>query len=123
MELKSVSIADSEGGTDMNWVTAICGVVMVIAPFLFGYSGNPTALWTSLIIGIVIAVLGYLKSYKWTTAAGILTLLAGFVLGYSGVGAAASTYLAVGSLVTLLAGYQVLLSEEAKLGEARMSFH
>jgi hypothetical protein len=103
----------------MNWATAIAGLVMVVAPFLFGYSGNPAAVWTSLILGVIIAVLGYLKYFKWATLAGVVTLVAPFILGFNGVGAALWTCLVVGAVVTLLAGYQGFFSEEAGAGETQ----
>ncbi len=103
----------------MNWVTAIAGLVMIMAPFLFGYTGNPAALWTSLIMGIILPVLGYLKAYKWATAAGVILLVAPFILGFNGVDAAMWTCLVVGAVVTLLAGYQGFFSEEAESGETQ----
>jgi hypothetical protein len=97
----------------MNWATAISGILMVIAPFLFGYNGNPAALWASLILGATIAVLGYLKYFKWAALAGLIALVAPFILGFSGVALALWTYLVLGTVVTLLAGYQGFLSDEA----------
>ncbi len=103
----------------MNWATAIAGLVMAVAPFLFGYSGNPAALWTSLILGVIITVLGYLKFFKWATLAGVVTLVAPFILGFNGVGAALWTCLVVGAVVTILAGYQAFFFEEAEPGETQ----
>ncbi len=100
----------------MNWLTVIAGAVLFVAPFLFGYSGMPAALWTSLILGAVIAFLGYRKSYKWAAGAGVIVLIAPFILGFSGIAAALWTYLITGAVVALLAGYRGFLSEEAKLG-------
>lgn len=103
----------------MNWLTAILGVVMVVAPFLLGYSGNPAALWTSLIMGALIATLGYSKHLKWAMLAGMITFFLPSVLGFGGVITALWTCLIVGSLVALLAGYQGLLSDEAESGWAQ----
>lgn len=38
------------------WAMGILGLVAVIAPFLFGFGGNTNATWTSIIVGILIAV-------------------------------------------------------------------
>ncbi len=103
----------------MNWATVVFGLVMIMAPFLFGYTGNPAALWTSLILGVIIAVLGYLRNFRWATLAGVVSLVAPFVLGFNGVVAALWTCLIVGAAVTLLAGYQGFFSEEAESGETQ----
>jgi len=100
----------------MNWVTIIAGVVLFVAPFLFGYTGAPAALWTGLVMGVVIAFLGYRKLYRWAAGAGVVTLIAPFVLGFSGIAAALWTCLIVGAVVALLDGYRGFLSEEAKTG-------
>ncbi len=38
------------------WTAIVLGVVAVIAPFLFGYNRSPSALWSSVVAGILIAV-------------------------------------------------------------------
>ena len=98
----------------MNWVTIIAGVVLFLAPFVFAYSGTPAALWTSLIMGVVIAFLGYKQSYKWAAGMGLVTLVAPWILGFSGIGAALWSCLILGGLVLILAGYRGFFSEEAK---------
>lgn len=98
----------------MKWVNVISGVVLFLAPFVFGYSGTPAALWTGLIMGLVVFILSFTDAYKWLTAAGVLTILAPFVLGFSGVGAALWICLIFGILITLMDGYRGFFSEEAK---------
>lgn len=88
----------------MNWVTIISGVVLFLAPFVFGYSGQPAALWTSLVMGAVIAILGFMQSYKWAAGAGVVTFVAPWILGFSGISAALWSCLIVGALVAILAG-------------------
>lgn len=102
----------------MKRAIIISGVMMVVAPFLLGYRGNPAALWTSLIMGALIAILSYLKHFRWAMLAGMITFFLPFALGFSGVGTALWTCLIVSSLVTILAGYQGFLSDEAELGWA-----
>ncbi len=87
-----------------------------MAPFLFGYNGNTAALWTSLIMGILIAVLGYFKSYKWAAGMGVITFVSPFILGFSAVTAALWSCLVAGVVVAILAGYEAWFSEEAKPG-------
>lgn len=100
----------------MKWVNVISGVVLFLAPFVFGYSGTPAALWTGLIMGVVIAVLGFMQSYKWLAGAGLLTILAPFIFGFSGIGGALWICLIVGALVLIMDGYRGFLSKEAKAG-------
>lgn len=38
-----------------EWITAAGGVVAFVAPWLFGYSGDTGAAWTSWIVGVVVA--------------------------------------------------------------------
>ena len=100
----------------MKWATVISGVLLVLAPFVLGYSGTPAALWTSLVMGIVIAILGLAQSYKWAAGAGVVTFVAPWILGFSGIGAALWSCLILGGLVLILAGYRGFFSEEAKSG-------
>ncbi len=99
------------GEEKMNWVTLISGIVMFFAPFAFGYSGNPAAVGTSMIVSAILAVLAFLKSDRLAAAVGIVTLVAPFVLGFSGIGAASWTCAGVGT-VTILTSWKGLFSEE-----------
>ncbi len=46
----------------MNWIMLIAGIVLFFAPFAFGYSANPAALWTSMLMSAILAVLAFVKS-------------------------------------------------------------
>ncbi len=46
----------------MNWGMLISGIGMFFAPFAFGYSGNAAALWASMLMSAVLAVLAFVKS-------------------------------------------------------------
>lgn len=41
----------------INWVTAVGGLWLVLAPFILGYSAIAAALWSDIIVGIVVLVL------------------------------------------------------------------
>lgn len=45
------------------WVAGIAGVLMVIAPFVLSFSANATALWASIILGALVAILAGLKVF------------------------------------------------------------
>ena len=95
----------------MNWVTMVGGVALFLAPFISGYTGTPAALWTNLIMGVVIAVLGHMKKYKWAAIAGLLTAVAPWVLGFSGVSAALWNCVTIGGVIAIADGYQSLVKQ------------
>jgi lysylphosphatidylglycerol synthetase-like protein (DUF2156 family) len=90
----------------MNWVTMVGGAALFLAPFISGYTGTPAALWMNLIMGIVIAVLGYMKEYKWAAIAGLLTIVAPWVFGFSGIPAAPWNCVIIGGVIAIADGYQ-----------------
>ena len=53
------------------WISAACGVLAIIAPFVFGYSER--ALWTSIILGAVIVVLAVIQLFATPRTHGIGT--------------------------------------------------
>lgn len=38
------------------WIVAIFGLVAIASPFLFGFGGHATAMWTSVVVGILMAL-------------------------------------------------------------------
>jgi hypothetical protein len=102
---------ENEGILMMNWVTIVGGVVLFLSPFIKGYTGTPAALWTSLIMGVVLAALGYMKNYKWAAVAGLVAFVAPWVFGFSGVSAALWTCRAIGGVIAIADGYQGFFKE------------
>ncbi len=100
----------------LNLIIAALGALLFVAPFAFGYSGNAAALWTSLILGALIAIFGYLKSYRWAAAMGVIAFVAPFLLGFSWVTAALWSCLILGFAVASLAGYQAFMYEGGESG-------
>ena len=47
-----------------EWVNLIVGVWVFIAPFVLGFSAAPSALWTHVVIGLVVAVLAALELWS-----------------------------------------------------------
>jgi hypothetical protein len=43
----------------------IGGAVLLFALFISHYSSSPAALWIILLMGVVLAVPGYVKNYEW----------------------------------------------------------
>jgi lysylphosphatidylglycerol synthetase-like protein (DUF2156 family) len=95
----------------MNWITMVGGAALFLAPFISSYTSTPAALWTSLIMGVVIAVLGYTKKHKWAAIAGLLTVVTPWVFGFSGVSAALWNCVIIGGVITIADGYQGFFKE------------
>ncbi len=45
-----------------SWVNLIVGILLIIAPFVLGFSSNSTATYTSVIGGIIVAVVSALSA-------------------------------------------------------------
>ncbi len=45
------------------WVAGIAGLAAIIAPFAFGFQNNQVALWTSVILGALIAAVAGSRIY------------------------------------------------------------
>lgn len=101
----------------MYWITGILGLAFVIAPFVLGYSGDSSALWTTIVLGAAIVVVSGYKAFadkmgKWEYWAagicGLLAVIAPFVLGFNAQTTALWATLALGVIVAVLSGYEVL---------------
>lgn len=99
------------------WVLGIIGILLVIAPFVLGYDDIDEALWTSIILGGIIAIVMIYKALAhdagtwefWLAAiAGVLAVLAPFVLGFDNDDAALWSNLVIGVIAALGAGYLAL---------------
>lgn len=44
------------------WVNLIVGVLLIISPFVLGFSDNLAALWTAIIAGVIVAVVSALQA-------------------------------------------------------------
>lgn len=102
----------------MFWVTLILGLALVLAPFILGYNNNAPALWTSVILGAVMALVsGYKAAVKdvadweyWVAGiAGLLAVIAPFVLGFSAQATAMWTVIILGVLALIASAYQVFV--------------
>ncbi len=98
----------------MKWATIGLAAALFLAPFVTGYAGAPAALWTSLIMAVVIGALGYRMQYRWAVVAGAAVIAAPWLLGFSGVTAALASCLLLGAAVVVVAGYASLLVSDAK---------
>ena len=99
----------------MYWVTGILGLILVLTPFAMGFSNNLAALWTSIILGLVVAAVSFYKAfskdpsrweYRVAAVMGLIAIFAPFLFTFSTVTVAMLTVMVLGALIALLTGYQ-----------------
>lgn len=99
----------------MYWVTGLLGLAFIVAPFALGYSGDPFALWTSIVLGVIVALVSGYKAVAHDTArweyvvaaiAGLLAVFAPFIFGFTALTIAMWTSIILGAILAILAGYQ-----------------
>ncbi len=100
----------------MFWATGILGILLIIAPFVLGFSSNSGAMWTGVILGIITLVVSIVKGLahdpsKWeywvTGIMGILAIIAPFVLGFTALTTAMWTCIILGVITLVLSAYEV----------------
>lgn len=100
----------------MYWLTGIVGLFMILAPYIFNYAGNGTALWTSVIAGLIVVGASLWEAFAkrkenweyWVAGiVGVLAIIAPFVLGFGHIATAMWTTVLAGAFVAIVAGSQV----------------
>src|SRR5574341_142456 len=96
----------------MYWFLSILGVLLLIAPFVLGFSANAAALWACVVLGLVVALTAGYKAIAKDNAnwelmiagiAGILAVIAPFAMGFSNHAGALWTSIILGGVVAILA--------------------
>lgn len=104
----------------MYWITGILGVVLMAAPFMFSFTDNVAALWTSLIVGSVVAVVSFIEGTMrdkerweyWTAVIlGLAAIVAPFVFGFGNHATAMWTTVITGGLIALVAGSRLFVNQ------------
>jgi hypothetical protein len=107
----------------MYWFTGLLGILMAIAPWVFGFSDNTSALWTSVALGAVLFLLSAVEAYQkgrvmweyWTAGlVGLLAIIAPFVLGFSTLTAALWSMIVLGGLALIVSGYEVFAHRQVQ---------
>jgi hypothetical protein len=100
--------------TVINIITALGGAFLGASPWLFGFSGEQTAMWSASLIGvlaIMIALTGLIEPREWegwvSLALGLWAAVAPWVLGFSGVTAAMACHLGAGLAIAALAALEL----------------
>lgn len=102
----------------MIWFMLMLGLVMTLAPWYFGYSDSTPALWTSVILGLILA---FVSGYKATTRdratweygvialVGGLALIAPFALRFTALTTATWTISLIGLVALVTAVYELFV--------------
>ena len=105
----------------MYWFTGLFGLALAVAPFAQGYQDHPSAMWTSIVFGVVVFAVSVVEAmdvkraqWEWWVAgsAGILAALTPAVFGFAIVTAELWTLLILGVIIVLLAGYELFFAEQ-----------
>jgi hypothetical protein len=100
----------------MYGMTTILGLGLVAAPFVFGYTANPAALWTSIILGVAVVAVSGIKAmlrdkgdweYYANVALGLAAIVSPFIFSFRSLTPAFWSELVLGAATVMLAGYKV----------------
>ncbi len=100
----------------MYWLTGLLGIISVAAPYIFRFSDNRTALWTSFIVGVVLLISSIMewldgdkKSWEYWVAGvtGFVAIGAPFVLGFGTLAGAVWSLVVIGAVVVAISGLRL----------------
>ena len=100
----------------MYWATGTLGFLFAISPYLFGYSDNFAALWTSLLLGGAVIVVSFVEGvargkqqweYVAAVLAGLAAVVSPFMFGFGNHQVATWTTIGIGVVVAFLAGIRL----------------
>jgi hypothetical protein len=92
--------------TAINIITAVFGAFLFASPWLFGYSGEQTAVWsacaTGLLMGMV-ALVSFIELREWegwaNSVLGVWAVVAPWILGFAAVASAMWSHVGIGLAV------------------------
>ena len=98
--------------------TGIAGILFILAPFIFSYTNNPFALWTSIIGGFVVLMVSVweglqIHQQRWeyhiAGITGTVAILTPFVFGFTSHTIAMWTVVIMGSSIALMSASRLWL--------------
>lgn len=96
------------GKSVQDWIILVCGVLLFLAPWAIGFSGDPAAAAAAWVGGIVIAAMAIATLFRfaewedWVAlVAGALVIIAPWALGFAALHYAAWAFVALGLIVAL----------------------
>jgi hypothetical protein len=106
----------------MYWLETVLGLALIAAPFALGYRDNPAALWSSVVIGVVVVAVSGYKGYtrtpeRWegwvNVIAGVAAVLVPFIFGFSALATALWASVLIGILIAALSGIALFTERTA----------
>ncbi|MCA9875565.1 MAG: SPW repeat protein [Anaerolineales bacterium] len=103
----------------VSGINIALGAWLLIAPFVWGYSGTSTALWNDWIVGAIVIILGAIRVWRptentwlsWVNAVlGVWLVIAPFVLNYCTITAALWNDIIVGVAIAVLGAWSAMSS-------------
>jgi len=98
----------------LDVVNLIAGLCLMLAPWVFGFTGDAYAAWNAWIVGAVVALIaiGALVAFaeweEWADAIlGVWAIISPWLLGFSALTAAATSHVVIGLIVAVLAAVEL----------------
>jgi hypothetical protein len=96
-----------------DWANLILGVLLFLAPWLFGFADQALAAWNSWIAGIIVAALSvtalvrFAEWEEWVNlAVGVWLLASPWLLGFAGVRSAMWVSVILGAVIAVMAAWE-----------------
>jgi hypothetical protein len=93
-------------------LNVLAGVWLIVSPFVLGYATRPVAMWVTIVVGIIVLVLAWIRAAKperhvglsWVNLLlGIWLIVSPFALTYATFARATWNDVVLGAVVVILA--------------------
>lgn len=102
----------------MFWITGVLGLALGVAPWVLGYADHSSALWASVILGLVVllvsawGLISQATDKRWEYwvigLAGLAAFIAPFIFGYSDDAQPLWTGLILGAILVVLEAAKII---------------
>ena len=108
-----------------DWVSLVLGVLLFIAPWVFGTATNGASSWDAWILGVIgvilaLIALAFLRAASiaegLSVILGVLLFISPWVLGFATLTAMAWTAWIIGVLFVLMNGWTLLQTRSQRVG-------
>ncbi len=126
--MTQVRTATNDQVTWASGLSVLAGLWLLISPWVLGFSDQQSPLWNAVILGIVIAVLAFIRAGGWYQAVwlawvnlvlGIWVVISPWILGFSGQNAPLWDAVVVGVIVVILSAWSIWASSAHGASNAR----
>ena len=108
-----------------DWVSLVLGVILFIAPWVFGTAARGTSSWDAWVVGVIGVVLALLALaliststiFEWISLIlGVWLFISPWVLGFAALGSAAWVAWIIGILFVIVNGWTLLQTRRPRAG-------